>query len=36
MMIDERLVGRCGLFCGACVVYRAYKDSEQLRQMLAK
>jgi|Deesub1362B_J571_1020462.scaffolds.fasta_scaffold00621_1 hypothetical protein len=35
-MINKKLVGRCGLYCGACTIYRAYKDSEQLRQMLAK
>ena len=25
-MADRRLVGRCGLYCGACGIYRAYKD----------
>ena len=34
-MINKKLVGRCGLYCGACVIYRAYRDSERLRQMLA-
>ena len=35
-MVDYALVGRCGLYCGACIIYRAYKDSEQLRQKVAK
>lgn len=35
-MIDRNLVGRCGLYCGTCRVYRAYKDSEKLREKLAK
>jgi len=25
-MEDMAIVGRCGLYCGACGVYRAYKD----------
>ncbi len=25
-MAATDLVGRCGLYCGACVIYRAYKD----------
>jgi len=24
------LVGRCGLYCGACGIYRAYKDDGEL------
>jgi hypothetical protein len=24
----EKLVGRCGLFCGACVIYRTFKDKD--------
>jgi hypothetical protein len=33
-MTDEDLVGRCGLYCGACSIYRAYKDdSEYLRRL---
>jgi hypothetical protein len=32
---DRSLVGRCGLFCGACGVYRAYKDGGEFRQRLA-
>ncbi|TET90115.1 MAG: DUF3795 domain-containing protein [Methanomassiliicoccales archaeon] len=25
-MTDLSLVGRCGLYCGACGIYRAYRD----------
>lgn len=35
-MINKNLVGRCGLYCGACIIYRAYKDSEQLRKNVAE
>ena len=35
-MIDYALVGRCGVFCGSCIVYRAFKDSNQLREQIAK
>jgi len=28
-LIDENLVGRCGLYCGACSIYRAYKDKDE-------
>jgi superfamily II DNA helicase RecQ len=35
-MVNENLVGRCGLYCGACIIYRAYKDSEHLRQIIAE
>ena len=35
-MVDYALVGRCGVFCGSCVVYRAFKDSDQLRERIAK
>ena len=35
-MVNKNLVGRCGLYCGACIIYRAYKDSEQLRQIIAE
>lgn len=27
-MVDYALVGRCGLYCGACGARRAYKDKE--------
>lgn len=26
LMQDEDLVGRCGLYCGVCTIYRAHKD----------
>jgi len=25
-LVDFNLVGKCGLYCDACVIYRAYKD----------
>ncbi len=34
-MVDGNLVGRCGLYCGACGIYRAYKDGGEYRQRLA-
>jgi hypothetical protein len=34
-MVDRNLVGRCGLYCGACVIYRAYRDGGEYRQRLA-
>ena len=36
VLVNKNLVGRCGLYCGACIIYRAYKDSEQLRQKIAQ
>jgi len=30
------LVGRCGLYCGACVIYRAYKDKGEFLRGVAK
>lgn len=35
-MVKGNLVGRCGIYCGSCIIYRAYKDSEQLRQRVAE
>lgn len=35
-MVDKNLIGRCGLYCGICEIYRAYKDSKELREKLAK
>ncbi len=35
-MVDRNLVGRCGLYCGSCTIYRAGKDSEQLRKIIAE
>lgn len=34
-MTDRSLVGRCGLYCGACLIYRAHRDSAQLRESVA-
>jgi len=35
-LTNKNLVGRCGLYCGFCEVYRAYKDSNKLQAELAK
>lgn len=35
-MVDKNIIGRCGLYCGICEIYRAYKDSKELRKELAK
>jgi len=35
-MDNKNLVGRCGLYCGACIIYRAGKDSEKLRRTIAE
>lgn len=35
-MVDRDLVGRCGLYCGACGIYRAYKDNGEYLERLAK
>jgi len=35
-MVDRNLVGRCGLYCGACIIYRAHKDSAKLRESFAR
>lgn len=29
-------MGRCGLYCGVCRIYRAYMDSGKLREKLAE
>jgi len=34
-LVDRNLVGRCGLYCGACGIHRAYKDGGDYRQRLA-
>lgn len=34
-MNNLNLVGRCGLYCGHCTIYRAYKDSSSLREKIA-
>jgi len=35
-MIDRSLVGKCGLYCGACGVYRADKDDGEFLRKLAE
>ena len=35
-MAETDLVGRCGLYCGACGVYRAYKDNGEYRDRVAR
>ena len=35
-MANGNLVGRCGLYCGACGIYRAYKDNGEFLESLAK
>lgn len=35
-MPNRWLVGRCGIYCGYCEIYRAYKDSPKLRAELAQ
>jgi len=32
---ESNLIGRCGLYCGACSIYRAYKDNGEYRNKLA-
>lgn len=36
MMRGEELVGRCGIYCGACIIYRAERDHEQARNDIAQ
>lgn len=35
-MVDRNLIGRCGLYCGACSIYRAYKDNGEYLKRLAE
>jgi hypothetical protein len=35
-LVDTRLVGRCGLYCGSCGIYRAHKDDGEYLQRLAE
>ena len=35
-LVSKNLVGRCGLYCGFCLIYRAGKDSEKLRKSVAR
>jgi len=34
-MAETQLVGRCGLYCGACTIYRAYKDNGEFQTRVA-
>jgi hypothetical protein len=34
--MDRTLVGRCGLYCGACEIYRASRDGGPLRGRIAR
>jgi len=34
-MAETQLVGRCGLYCGACTIYRAYKDNGEFQRRVA-
>ncbi|MFQ5883725.1 MAG: DUF3795 domain-containing protein [Thermoplasmata archaeon] len=35
-MADLSLVGRCGLYCGACGIYRAYRDGGEYLEKVAE
>jgi len=35
-MVDSALVGRCGLYCGACSIFRAFKDNEEYLVRIAR
>lgn len=35
-MVNKNLVGRCGLYCGACGIYRAYIDDGDFLKKLAE
>ncbi len=35
-MNDTNLIGRCGLYCGICEIYLAYKDSKELQEKWQK
>jgi hypothetical protein len=34
-MVDESLVGKCGLYCGACSIFRAERDNQEWRERIA-
>ena len=34
-MVEQGLVGRCGLYCGACGIYRGYRDQGELLDELS-
>lgn len=33
--MDTNLIGKCGLYCGACFIYRAERDDQALRKQIA-
>ncbi|UCE29715.1 MAG: DUF3795 domain-containing protein [Candidatus Bathyarchaeota archaeon] len=35
-MANNALVGRCGIYCGSCVLYRAYKDEGEYLQQVSE
>nr|MDO8132918.1 DUF3795 domain-containing protein [Candidatus Njordarchaeum guaymaensis] len=35
-MVDRRLVGKCGLYCGACPIFRAHNDGGEYLRKVAK
>lgn len=35
-MNETHLVGRCGLYCGACTIYRAYQDDGEYLKKVAE
>ena len=35
-MSDKSLAGKCGLYCGACSIYRAERDGVEYRMKLAE
>ena len=34
-MVNRNLVGRCGIYCGSCGLYRAYKDGGEYLQKIS-
>jgi len=36
LMAERDLIGRCGLYCGACSIYRAFRDGGEYRNKLAE
>ena len=35
-MSSRNLIGKCGLYCGACSIYRAQRDSDEWRNRIAE
>jgi hypothetical protein len=35
-LTNRNLVGRCGLYCGACTIHRAYKDNGEYLKKVAE